>query len=161
MEKHLQPEPLHLQHGDPATPRNATETEVFLYDQIGFFGISAEQFVKDLRGINSATVALRINSPGGAVFEGVAMMNAIREHPARITAHIDGLAASIASGIAMAADEIVMAKGAFMMIHEPFGLVVGDAGSIDCGDYTSAQAWGNRHPSSSVAELASYNSRDL
>ena len=78
-------------------PRNATETEVFLYDQIGFFGISAEQFVKDLRGINSATIAVRINSPGGAVFEGVAIMNAIREHPARITAHIDGLAASIAS----------------------------------------------------------------
>ncbi len=102
-------------------------TEIFLYDEIGYWGIQASEFCKELRQVESSEIKLRINSPGGSVFEGVAMMTAISEHPANIVAHIDGLAASMASGIAMVANEIVIAKGAFMMIHEPWSMVAGDA----------------------------------
>lgn len=109
-------------------PRAAEQgTEVFVYDEIGFFGIQAKDFVEQLRGIRDQVILLRLNSPGGSVFDGTAMMTAIREHPARVIAHVDGLAASMASGLAMAADEVVMAKGGFMMIHEPWSVVVGDA----------------------------------
>ena len=79
----------------------AREADVFLYDQIGesFFsdGVGAKQFAKDLAALDVDHIHLRINSPGGSVFEGQAIYNAIQRHPARVTSHIDGLAASIAS----------------------------------------------------------------
>lgn len=109
-------------------PRAAEEgTEVFVYDEIGFFGIQAQEFVETLRNIRDQVIVLRLNSPGGSVFDGTAMMTAIREHPARVIAHVDGLAASMASGLAMAADEVVMAKGSFIMIHDPWSVAIGDA----------------------------------
>lgn len=87
----------------------------------------AEEFVKDLNNIKSPTINLRVNSPGGSVFDGTAIFNAIKQHPSRVIAHIDGLAASISSVIVMAADEIVMAKNAYLMIHEPWSFVIGTA----------------------------------
>lgn len=103
------------------------ETEVLMYDEIGFFGINAEQFVREFQEIESPNISLRINSPGGSVFEGLTIANAISRHKATVTAHVDGLAASIASVIAMSADKVVMAKNAYMMIHEPWSIVVGGA----------------------------------
>lgn len=105
----------------------AGEATVFLYDEIGFFGITAEEFVRDLEGITADTINLRINSPGGSVFDGTAIYNAIKTHKSKIVAHIDGLAASISSIIAMAADEVRMADNAFLMIHEPWSIVMGNA----------------------------------
>lgn len=101
--------------------------EVLLYDEIGFFGVSAKDFVEKFNSIKSADIDLRINSPGGSVFEGLTIANAISRHKANVTVHVDGLAASIASVIAMSADKIVMAKNAYIMIHDPWGVVIGGA----------------------------------
>lgn len=118
------------------TPRryevaNAADGEtatVYLYDLIDpYWGIGAAQFVRDLAAITAPNIALRINSPGGDVFDGRAIATALREHPANVVAHVDGLAASAASFIALAADEVVMAPGAMMMIHRASSLGWGNA----------------------------------
>lgn len=101
--------------------------EVLLYDEIGFWGIPAKQFAEQLAEIEAATIHLRVNSPGGDVFDGVAIYNTLRQHSAQVITHIDGLAASIASVIALAGDEVRMAPNAFFMIHNPWGITIGDA----------------------------------
>lgn len=101
--------------------------EMLIYDEIGFWGITAKQVADELAQIEADTIHLRINSPGGDVFDGVAIHNALRAHPAQIITHIDGLAASIASVIALAGDEVRMAPNAFFMIHNPWGVTIGDA----------------------------------
>jgi ATP-dependent Clp endopeptidase proteolytic subunit ClpP len=119
----------------PFGPRNQTSivrakgeaVEIMLYDEVGFFGITAKQFASALAEIEADEIHLRVNSPGGDVFDGVAMYNALRQHPAHVVTHIDGLAASIASVIALAGDEVRMAPNAFFMIHNPWGVTVGDA----------------------------------
>jgi ATP-dependent Clp protease protease subunit len=103
------------------------EATIYLYDEIGFWGVELQPFVKDLNELTAKTIHLRINSPGGSVFDGTTMYNALKEHPARIVAHIDGLAASIATVIAMAADEVIAAENSFMMIHEPWSAMAGGA----------------------------------
>ncbi|MGV9779791.1 head maturation protease, ClpP-related, partial [Streptosporangium sp. NPDC003464] len=72
-------------------------------------------------------MTLRVNSPGGDVFDGIAIMNTLRSHPARVTTHVDSLAASIASVIAMAGDRIVMQPHSQMMIHDAAGMCIGNA----------------------------------
>lgn len=104
--------------------------DVLIYDEISWYGVTAEDFVKDLQGISAKTINLRINSPGGSVFDGTAIYNALRAHPAKVVAHIDGVAASIASVIALAGDEVRMAANAFFMIHNPWGVTVGDAAEM-------------------------------
>lgn len=109
-----------------------TRGEIWLYDQIGesFWGegISAKTFQKELAALGKiTTLNVRINSPGGDVFDGLAIYNQLKAHPARVVVDVDGLAASIASIIAMAGDEIRMASNAMMMIHNPHGMAVGDA----------------------------------
>jgi ATP-dependent Clp protease protease subunit len=111
------------------------EAEVFLYDAIvsteaeaeWFGGVAPESFVKALRAIDAKTINLRINSPGGSVFAARAIEQALRDHPAKVVAHIDGLAASAATFIAMAADEVVMGKGALFMIHKAWTGMYGNA----------------------------------
>jgi ATP-dependent Clp protease, protease subunit len=77
-----------------------------------------------------AELIVRINSPGGSVFDGVAIYNALKRHDATITLWVDGIAASIASMIAMAGDEVVMPENAMLMLHDPSGLVVGTAAGM-------------------------------
>ena len=107
--------------------------EIVIYDEIGksFWGeptVAAKQFLDDLNALGDVdNITLRINSPGGDVFDGVAIHNALKNHGAKITAHIDGIAASIASYIAMAASKIVMPSNAFMLIHNASGFVFGKA----------------------------------
>jgi HK97 family phage prohead protease len=97
--------------GEPAT--------VLIFDEIGgSFGVSAEDFARDLQNIDAPVIHLRINSPGGSVFDAIAIHNALRHHPARVVAFVDALAASAASVVAMAGDEIVMMPGSQMMIHD-------------------------------------------
>jgi len=106
------------------------EAEVFIYDVIGdswFGGVTAADFVRDLRAINATRILLRINSPGGAISDAVAIRTALVEHPAAIETHIDGLAASAASWVGLAAEKVVMARHATMMIHEPLDIMVGNA----------------------------------
>ena len=78
--------------------------EISIYDEIGFCGVTAQQFAKDLKalGNNLKQINLHIHSPGGDVFDGIAIYNLLKNHPANKTVYIDGLAASMASVIAMA-----------------------------------------------------------
>ncbi|HEY9315796.1 head maturation protease, ClpP-related [Williamsia sp.] len=103
-------------------------TELFIYDVIDeWFGVSAEMLARDLAALDTTEITVRINSPGGNVFEGIAILNALRGHKAKITTVIDGLAASAASFIAMAGDEIVMGRNSEMMIHDASGICIGNA----------------------------------
>jgi len=106
------------------------ESTVYLYDEISFFGIDSEQFVKDFNAITAKTIHLRVNSPGGAVFDGLSIYNMIEQHKSRVIAHIDGLCASIASVIVMAADEVRMSENAFLMIHKPWAIIAGGADEL-------------------------------
>jgi len=102
--------------------------ELMIYDEIGGWGISARQFASDLQALGKiGTLTARIHSPGGDVFEGMAIYNMIKGHPAHKVCHIDGLAASMASVIAMAFDEVIMPENAMMMVHKPWGGTLGDA----------------------------------
>jgi ATP-dependent Clp endopeptidase proteolytic subunit ClpP len=115
-------------------PKTADGVAVLrLYDPIdwdgGFWGVSAKEFTAVLDDLaeDVETIELHINSPGGMVWDGLAIMNALRQHTARVVVIVDGIAASAASFIALAGDEVVMAQGAEMMVHSPFGLCVGNA----------------------------------
>lgn len=104
--------------------------EIYLYDVIGdpWDGTTAKTFSEDMKKIADATqLDIYINSPGGSVFDGIAIYNQIRRHRAEKNVHIDGLAASIASVVAMAGDTIEMASNAMMMIHDPWALAIGTA----------------------------------
>ncbi len=96
-------------------------TEVWLYDEIGWFGVTAKQFRADLSDITTPEINLRINSPGGDVFDGLAVFDALREHEAKVIVDVDSEASSIASVIAMGGDEVRMASFADMMIHNARG----------------------------------------
>ena len=106
--------------------------EVLIYDQIGesFFadGITAKKFAKEISDLGRVTdIDVRINSPGGSVFEGLAIFNTLDRHPANINVFVDGSALSMASVVAMAGDTITMAENALMMIHNPRSISAGDA----------------------------------
>lgn len=109
------------------TAKSQSEAVVSLYDEIGYFGITAADFVRDLGKVTAQSITLRINSPGGDVFDGVAIYNALKSHPANITVYVDGIAASAASFIAMAGDRISMMKHSQMMVHDASGLCIGPA----------------------------------
>lgn len=108
----------------------STPIDVFIYGEIGFWGVTAEAFLTDLGQHGSRDITLRINSEGGEVFDGVAIYNALQRHAGRIEGHVDGLAASAASFIAMACDEIVVEPGAQMMIHDAIGMCYGNAAEM-------------------------------
>lgn len=112
-------------------PEDPDTTEVFIYDEIGgLCGISADEFVKDLQDIKSPRIDVRINSPGGSLFDSIAIYNALVKHPATVTTYIDALAASGASIIAMAGDECVVMVGGQIMIHDALGLEMGNAADM-------------------------------
>lgn len=105
-----------------------------LYDPIdmdgGWWGVSGKEFAAALDELEDdvETIELHINSPGGSVWDGLAMMNALRQHPARVVAIVDGIAASAASVVMLGADEVVVAEGGEVMVHNAWGLAVGNAG---------------------------------
>lgn len=103
------------------------EADIYIYDEIGVFGVSPRDFVRDLKALKAPTLNLHINSPGGMIFDGITIYNALKQHPATITATVEGIAASVASVITQAADRVVMAESATMMIHEPWTVVRGNA----------------------------------
>lgn len=105
----------------------AKAAEVYLYDEIGGYGIDAQSFISELNGIEADTVNVHINSVGGEVYQGFAIYQALKDHPARVHVTVDALAASIASVIAMAGDHVTMARNSEMMIHDGHVLVAGNA----------------------------------
>lgn len=89
-------------------------------------GFTAKRMSAALRSIGKNDVTVQINSPGGDMFEGIAIYNLLREHPAKVTVQVMGWAASAASIIAMAGDDVRMGLGTFMMVHNAWGVVVGN-----------------------------------
>lgn len=109
----------------------AGETRIDVFDEISWFGITAADFNRELKNIPASnSISLHINSPGGDVFDGLAIYNALKQHQATVNVTVDGIAASIASVIAMAGDTVTMSRGSMFMIHEPFALVIGDAADM-------------------------------
>lgn len=135
---------------------NEASTRVDIYEEIGGWGVSAAEFVEALRAVATPSIDLHVNSPGGSVFDGVAIYNALSQHPAQVHGYIDGLAASAASFIVQACDTITMNPGSMMMVHAPIGMTWGNefdheemtgllrqiVGSI--GDLYAARAGGDR-----------------
>lgn len=125
-----------VRNESPAVTVNGADATIRLYDVIDewgdWWGTSASEFVAELDALPATveTVTVLINSPGGSVFEAIAMMNALRRHPARVVAVVEGLAASAASYIAASADETVMMPTSQMMIHAAWGGCRGDSADM-------------------------------
>lgn len=134
--------------------------EVFIYDEISWWGLNAADFAKELAAVDAKEIILRLNSPGGDVFDGIAIGNLLRDHPAAKTVKVDALAASIASVIAMIAgtpttnqpnNKIIMGANSQMMIHDASGFAMGNAadmremaGILDMISDNIAQAYADR-----------------
>ncbi len=119
--------------------KSATKAEIILYGGIGrdWYGdgsmISAKDFSDQLGKLDASVneITVRINSPGGDVFDGIAIYNRLLQHKAKVTVYIDGLCASIASIIALAGDEIYIGEGALYMIHLPWTFAMGNRMELD------------------------------
>lgn len=105
-----------------------TDATLYIYDVIGglWGGVDAEEVARDLAASNATRIHVRINSPGGDVFDAVAIANALRQHPAEVVAHVDGLAASAATTVALAADRVEIADGGMWMVHNAWTLAMGN-----------------------------------
>lgn len=117
------------------TARAEKSAEILIYETIGedWFGdgMTARRFADELAALGDVSnITVRINSPGGAVFDGLAIFNTLKQHAAAVHVIVDGLAASAASIIAMAGDRITMGIGALMMIHNPWTLAIGDSADM-------------------------------
>ena len=119
--------------------KSATKAEIILYAGIGqdYWGdgsmISAKQFSDEIKKIDDSVneITVRINSPGGDVFDGISIYNRLKQHKAKVVVHIDGLAASIASIIALAGDEVHIGEGALFMVHLPWTFAMGNRMDLD------------------------------
>lgn len=120
---------------------DSAEATLYLYDVIvdseaeaeWFGGVAPLTFAKQLAGLAASTLHLRINSPGGSVFGARAIEQALRDYRARgnrVVAHIDGYAASAASFVMLAADEVEIAPGAMVMIHKAWAFAYGNADEL-------------------------------
>jgi ATP-dependent Clp protease protease subunit len=117
--------------------KGATKAEIVIYGAIGqsFWeeGITAKAFSDEMKKLDASVkeIDIRLNSPGGDVFDGIAIYNRLKQHPAKVTVYIDGLAASIASVIALAGDEVKIGEGALYMIHLPWTFAYGNRKELD------------------------------
>ncbi|WP_109023279.1 head maturation protease, ClpP-related [Enterococcus sp. H57] len=115
---------------------NQNEADVFIFGEIVSFkwddtDTTAASFQKDLKELGEVSqINLHINSPGGSVFEGIAIGNMLRQHKARVVAHVDALAASIASVIVASCDEVIMPENSMLMIHNPWTISMGNAKAL-------------------------------
>lgn len=111
------------------------ETVINMFDVIGYDwwdggGITTKWVQDQLRAANGRDVTVNINSPGGDMFEGIAIYNLLANYPARVTVNVVALAASAASIIAMAGDDVRMATGSFIMIHNCWAVVIGNQNDL-------------------------------
>lgn len=98
---------------------------IYIYDQIGGTGIQALDIVKEIAG--EGDIDVHINSGGGSVSQGIAIYNSLKQHDGQVNVFVDGLAASIASVIALAGDTVTMAEGSLLMVHLPWTQIAGNA----------------------------------
>lgn len=106
---------------------SAESADIHIFDEIGMYGTTAQGFVDQLNSITAPKITVYLNSPGGEVFDGIAIHTALAMSKAHVTTFVTGVAASAASFIAMAGDTIKMARNATMMIHDASGLAWGNA----------------------------------
>lgn len=129
-------QPAALERWRPALRAAADDEEatISIYDVIGDSsfgeGFTVRRLAAILRNVGARALTVNINSPGGDYFEGNAIYNALRAHKAAVTVRVMGLAASAASLIAMAGDRIEVARSAFLMVHNAWGVVVGDRNAL-------------------------------
>lgn len=108
--------------------------DISLHDEIGLWGVSAADFINELKASSAAkSINLSIHSPGGNMLDGLAIYNALKAHPAKVYSHVTGIAASAASTVLMAGDVVTMPEDAYIMIHNPMGMAFG--GSEEMRDY--------------------------
>ena len=111
--------------------KKGDEATLYLYDAIGdWYGVSAKDFCKALAGIDAKTIHLRINSPGGDVFEARTIATALKQCGKAVIAHIDGVCASAATYVALAASSVEMAQGSFFMIHQAWSGIIGNSAEL-------------------------------
>jgi len=104
-----------------------SSTDVYIFDEIGMWGVTAQNFISDIKDLKDTPINLRINSLGGDVFDGLAIYNIIKKRTAKTTVYIEGIAASIATIIALGADEVVMSENSLFMIHNASGGAMGES----------------------------------
>jgi len=109
---------------------DAETGDLYMYDIIGWPWVTALDVLDLIGKVKGDTITLHVNSPGGDVFEGFAIFNALRNSGKKVKTVVDGLAASAASYIAMAGGEIIMAENALMMIHDPWTFSIGNAADL-------------------------------
>jgi len=107
-----------------------TSAEISIYEEIGMGGVTPASFISQLTALGKIPITVRINSLGGSVFDGLAIYNLLRDHVGGVTIKIDGVAASMASVVAMAGTRVVMSESALMMIHNPNSEVAGEASDL-------------------------------
>lgn len=155
--------PLALERWQPCLKAVDADNTISVLDEIGDnwegTGVTAKRIMAALRSIGDGDVVVNINSPGGDMFEGLAIYSALREHPGKVTVKILSLAASAASVIAMAGDEIQIAKSGFMMIHNAWVFAIGNrhdlrgfADVLEPFDASMAQVYADR-TNTDVAEV--------
>lgn len=106
------------------------EAEIMIYDVIGWPYNDASELVRTLNGMTAKTITVRINSPGGDVFDGTAIFNALKNHSSKVITRVEGLAASMASVIAMAGKEVQAYSNTLLMIHNAWLYTAGNAGDL-------------------------------
>jgi ATP-dependent Clp endopeptidase proteolytic subunit ClpP len=109
------------------TNKGEKNADIWIYSEVGGYDVNAQSFIKELQEVKDKDINVHINSLGGDVFDGLAIYNALKNHAKQVTIKIEGIAASIASVIAMAGDKIEMAENSLFMIHNPFVMAGGDA----------------------------------
>jgi ATP-dependent protease ClpP protease subunit len=113
-----------------AAADDPTVAEVYVYDEIGGWGVLAADFVQALQALDADTINVRISSPGGSVFEALAIHASLRNISATVNCIVDGLCASAATVVAMAGDSITTAPGSMWMVHDAIGTVYGNAADM-------------------------------
>lgn len=140
----------------------ATTAEAYIFDEIGAYGVTAKDFITALEPYKGRALKVRINSPGGSVFEGLAIYNALTNWTAHVECHIEGLAASIASVIAMAGKTIIAPENAMIMIHDPSAMIDGNAvelrkfaGTLDkiAGNMAAIYANRTKRPLAEISQI--------
>jgi ATP-dependent protease ClpP protease subunit len=129
------------------TAKDGDASKVYIYDEIGVWGVNSSDFTTAFNELPEGAVDIHINSPGGDVFDGLAIYNTIKHSDRETTVYIDGLAASAASFIAMAADKVVMGRNSRMMIHDASTMTYGNA-----ADHEETAAWLNEE-SDNLADI--------
>mgnify|MGYP003644816380 CR=1 FL=1 len=110
----------------PTIEAKGKSTDIHIYDEIGVHGVTAKSFLEDLKGLKGKDITVHINSTGGDVFQGQAIYTALKNYSGKVTVKIEGLAASMATIIALAADKVEMTSNSLFMIHSPMSNVFGN-----------------------------------